>query len=205
MWLLMCPRTSLQYQKIIKSWMQFPLLLVNSQFKIQQVKRYCHREKRRVNMKQTNIINQYNLSMGRVDRMDQNISAHMINLGTKKWWWPLFQFVVNVFVNNAYQIYCQSHLNPGEHGLDALSFCWDIVDAYYRLCGKTLLSVTLFIGNRNLHHPANNLKFNSINRWIAKGAQQRCSSPVCKGTLVCYCKNCNVGLHAECFGLYHCK
>ena len=57
-------------------------------------------------MKQTNIINQYNLSMGRVDRMDQNISAHMINLGTKKWWWPLFQFVVNVFVNNAYQIYC---------------------------------------------------------------------------------------------------
>ena len=103
--------------------MQFPPLLLNNQFKIQQVKRYCHREKRRVNIKQTNIMNQYNMSMGRVDRMDQNISAHMINLGTKKWWWPLFQFVVNVFVNNAYQIYCQSHLNPGEHGLDALSFC----------------------------------------------------------------------------------
>ena len=96
--------------------MQFPPLLLNNQFKIQQVKRYCHREKRRVNMKQTNIINQYNLSMGRVDRMDQNISAHMINLAPKKWWWPLFQFVVNVFVNNAYQIYRQSHLNPGEHG-----------------------------------------------------------------------------------------
>ena len=30
---------------------------------IQQVKLYCHREKRRVNIEQRNIINQYNMSM----------------------------------------------------------------------------------------------------------------------------------------------
>ena len=52
---------------------------------IQQAKRYYHREKRRVNIEQQNIINQYNMSMGGVDRMDQNISAYMINLPTKKW------------------------------------------------------------------------------------------------------------------------
>ena len=51
---------------------------------IQQVKRYCNREKRRVNIEQPNIINQYNMSMGGVDCMDQNISAYMINLRTKK-------------------------------------------------------------------------------------------------------------------------
>ena len=39
--------------------------------------------------------------------MDQNTSAYMINLRTKKLWWPLFRFVVDVAVNNAYQIYCQ--------------------------------------------------------------------------------------------------
>ena len=89
--------------------------------------------------------------------------------------------------------------------MDALSLCRDIVDVYYRLPGKTLLSITLFTGNRSLHHPANNLKFDGINRWIAKGAQQRCSLPVYKGTLVCYSKNSNVGLHAECFELYQCK
>ena len=54
---------------------------------IQQAKRYSHREKRRVNIEQPNIINQYNMSMGGggVDNMDQNISAFMINLSTKKW------------------------------------------------------------------------------------------------------------------------
>ena len=60
---------------------------------VQQAKRYCYREKRRVNIEQTNIINQYNMSIGGVDRMDQNILACMINLCTKTWWWPLFPFV----------------------------------------------------------------------------------------------------------------
>ena len=31
---------------------------------IEQTKRYCHLEKRRVNIEQPNIINQYNMSMG---------------------------------------------------------------------------------------------------------------------------------------------
>ena len=59
-------------------------------------------------------MNQYNISMREVDRLDQNKSTYMINLHTQKWWWPLFRYVVDVAVNNAYQIYRQSHLNPGE-------------------------------------------------------------------------------------------
>ena len=35
---------------------------------IQQVKRYYHREKRRVNIEQPNVMNQYNMAMGRVDQ-----------------------------------------------------------------------------------------------------------------------------------------
>ena len=47
---------------------------------IQQVKHYCHREKQRVNIGQPNIISQYNMPMGGVDCMDQNILVCMINL-----------------------------------------------------------------------------------------------------------------------------
>ena len=53
---------------------------------IQQAKRYCHREKRRVKIEQPNIINQYNMSIEGVDCMDQHILAYMIDLHTKKWW-----------------------------------------------------------------------------------------------------------------------
>ena len=42
---------------------------------IQHVKRYFHREKRKVNIEQTNIINQYNMSLRGVDCMDQNVLA----------------------------------------------------------------------------------------------------------------------------------
>ena len=111
-------------------------------------------------------------------------------------------FVVDVCINNAYQIYCQLHLNPGEYRLDVLGFHWAIVDAYYRLYRKSLV-VT---GSQSLHHPVNNTQFDGINHWIAKDSQRRCSLPGCKGTSVYeYCKNCNVGLHAACFELYHCK
>ena len=129
----------------------------------------------------------------------------MINLHTKKWWWPLFQFVVDVTINNAYQIYCQSHLNPGEYRLDDLGFRRVIVDKYYHPNRNSLRSTALFTGSRSLNHPANNFRFDDINHWIAKGSQRRCSLPGFKENLVYYCKKCNVGLHDECFELYHCK
>ena len=113
-----------------------------------------------------------------------------VQLCTKKWWWPLFRFVVDVAVNNAYQIYRQSHLNPREYRLDALGFRRAIVDAYYHLYRKILPSTTLFTGSRSLHHPANNLQFDGINHWIAKRSQRRCRLQGCKGTLVYYFKKC---------------
>ena len=133
---------------------------------------------------------------------DQNISALMINLRTKKCLLPVFQFVY-VVVNNAYQIYRQSHLNPEEYKLDALGFHQAIFDAYCSLYRKSSSSTTLFTGIRSLHHSINNLQFDGINHWIIKGSQRRCSLPGCKRTLVYYCKKCNVSLHAECFELYH--
>ena len=54
--------------------------------------------------------------------MDENMSAYMINLSTENWWWPLSRFVVDVAVNNAYQICRQSLLNSGEYRLDDLGF-----------------------------------------------------------------------------------
>ena len=73
-----------------------------------------------------------------------------------------FQFVVDVAINNAYQIYHRSQLNHGDYRLDALGFHRAIVDAYYRLYKKSLSSTTLFKGIRSLHHPANNFQFDGI-------------------------------------------
>ena len=108
---------------------------------------YCHHEKRIVNIEQPNIIKQCNMSKGwggwggggGVDCMNQNISAYMINLRTKKWWWPLFQFVVDVTVYNVYQIYRLSHLNKNliSNHLEFLNSIMDDFSKSYRVIAMT--------------------------------------------------------------------
>ena len=88
---------------------------------MQYVKRFCHSAKKKVDIEQPNIILEYNKSMRGVDRMDQKIAAYMINLRSKKWWWPLFRFVIDVSVNNAFLLYRMKEVG-GEKKLDALGF-----------------------------------------------------------------------------------
>ena len=71
--------------------------------------------------------------MGSVNRMDQNIAGYMIDLRSKRWWWPLFRFVIDVSVNNAFQLYKMKEVEGGEKKLDPLGFRRAIVDAYFRL------------------------------------------------------------------------
>ena len=80
----------------------------------QYVKTFCHSAKKKIDIEQPNIIREYNKSMGGADRMDQNIAAYMINLRSKKWWWPLFRFVIDVSVNNAFELYLMKEAEGGE-------------------------------------------------------------------------------------------
>lgn len=170
---------------------------------IQSVKRFCHKEKKKVDIEQPNIIREYNKSMGGVDRMDQNIAAYMVNLRSKKWWWPLFRFVLDASVNNAYQLYRMREIQPGEKKLDALGFRRAIVLAYFNLYRKETSFETLFRGSRKLHNPAENLRYDGWNHWLIKGSQRRCAMEGCRGTSKYFCEKCNVGLHPDCHKVYH--
>ena len=102
-----------------------------------------------------------------------------------------FRSVIDMTVNNSYQIYWQSHLNPGKYTLNAVGFRQAMVDAYYRLYRKSFPSITLFTSSCSLRHPANNMQFDSFNHRIAKGSQRQCSLPGCKETSVYSCKKFN--------------
>ena len=57
---------------------------------IRKANHYIKERSGRVKIYQPNAIAVYNKAMGVVNRMDQNISACIINIRNKKWWWPLF-------------------------------------------------------------------------------------------------------------------
>ena len=48
-----------------------------------------------------NAIAMYNQYMGGANRMDQNLGLYRIAIRTKKWWWPLFAFLVEAAEHNA--------------------------------------------------------------------------------------------------------
>ena len=84
-----------------------------------------------VEIDQSNAISFYNKTLGGVDRMDQKIGAYMINIRSKKWWWSLFRFCVDLAINNAFQFYRLQPLNEGEKRLDLLGFRRETVQVYH--------------------------------------------------------------------------
>ena len=84
--------------------------------------RYVKGQNGRAEIDQSQSIFLYNKGMGGVDRLDQNISSYMIGHRSKKWWWPVFRFCLDLSVNNAYQLYRQQKRSEGERKLDLLGF-----------------------------------------------------------------------------------
>ena len=124
----------------------------------------------------------------------------MIHLKSKKWWWPLFRFCVDVSVNNAFQLYRLRKSDAGESNLDVLGFRRAIDEAYC-LQYSTDMPQVLFPGSRSA--PRKHVGFSATNHWIVKGTQRRCAKPGCTGTSRYYCEACNIGLHPDCFKEYH--
>ena len=135
--------------------------------------------------------------------MHQNISSYMINLGTKKWWWLLFRFCLDVSVNNAFQICRERHLQPGGIKIDLIGFRRSIVEIYFLLFHNKEAPSTLYRGNRSSEKLLELIKTDKKQYWIVKGNQRRRAMRGCSGTSRYSCKKCNVGLHPECFKRYH--
>ena len=69
-----------------------------------------------------NVICMYNRHMGGVDRVDENISLYRIAIPGKKWYFPLFCYLLNVCVNNA-----SLFARAGDYSDDMLAFTCSIV------------------------------------------------------------------------------
>jgi len=169
-----------------------------------KAKRYSRSERKKIDICQPKVVAVYNKGMGGVDRCDQNLSAYMINIRSKKWWWPIFRFGVDLAVNNAFQLY-RIQKQSERHGtasLDFLGFRRYIVETYYRRY-RSMSRKAIFPAPRaSIDTRVNSdARFDAVNHWIAKGKQRRCHA--CKGTSVYYCEKCGVALHPECFKNFH--
>ena len=175
---------------------------------IQKAKRFSSQQKQRIEVNQPKVVQIYNNGMGGVDRFDQNLACYMIQHRTKKWYWPVFRFCVDLAVQNAFQLYRLQERASGAPEHDLLSFRREIVQVYMHTlsprCGLTVASFPaprLSMDRRVLTA----VRTDETAHWIIQGNQRRCVVPDCKGTSVFACEKCNVGLHPGCFKKFHLK
>jgi len=166
--------------------------------------RWSSAEKRRVEITQPYLIGQYNKYMGGVDRMDQNIATYRISIRSRKWWWPLFAYLLDVAMQNAWIIYRQTEgarLRP----LDQLEFRRDICAVYYKRYSLERASVGRPVGrpkHLDSRAPAE-IRTDRTDHFIESiPTQRRCA--VCGVKVKKQCTKCNVGLHLDaCFATFH--
>ena len=76
---------------------------------IQKAKRWDQKEKKEVSVDMPYVDHKYNTSMRGTDRQDQNVNKYRISIRTKKWWWPLFSWRIDVTIQNGWLLFRSSH------------------------------------------------------------------------------------------------
>ncbi|KAK3790219.1 hypothetical protein RRG08_051504 [Elysia crispata] len=47
--------------------------------------------------------------MGGVDRLDQNVGLYRCGINSKKWWWPILLYLIDMCVQQTWQLYRRLH------------------------------------------------------------------------------------------------
>lgn len=95
---------------------------------IGHVRRYCKTERKYVQVPRPNIIAEYNNNMGGTDLMDEFVSNYRIGIRSKKWWWCIFTYLLDVTVSNSWILYKRANNSK----ISQLDFRRNITQTYRR-------------------------------------------------------------------------
>lgn len=72
---------------------------------INQCKRFSTTQKKHILVPQPNIVKCYNSGMGGVDLLDEMINTYRISIITKKWYWCIFTWILDLISVNAWFLF----------------------------------------------------------------------------------------------------
>lgn len=173
---------------------------------VSQVKRYSQAEKKIIQVSRPNLIGEYNSHMGGTDLMDENLSRYRIGIRSKKWWWSIFTWLIDVAVTNAWQI----HKKSGGK-LTQLEFRREIATGYLQSFGSAPKP-----GGRpktsklslSLNRISDDVRYDGINHLVIEipaKKRRRCAGEGCISSIRTMCSKCNMGLCIPCFYIFHTK
>ena len=66
------------------------------------MQRWSRIEKKKIDVDRPHIVEQYYKTMGGTDRQDQHVNNYRSGIRGKKWWFPLFTWLVDLSIQNAW-------------------------------------------------------------------------------------------------------
>ncbi|XP_068207391.1 piggyBac transposable element-derived protein 3-like [Palaemon carinicauda] len=108
----------------------------------------------------------YNKQMGGVDIFDQQLSAYRIRIRSRKWWWPIFAWIINAQVVNSWMLYLKlGNIIP------LLDFIWHFLIVIMKQYGTPRTSP----GPKRLSAAIakDSVWYNGEQHWTKKGDQRQ--------------------------------
>jgi hypothetical protein len=167
---------------------------------LQDTSRWNSQQKERVTIPQPYCIYMYNQYMGGVDRCDQNMSHYQPSIRGRKWWFPVFIHLINLAIQNAWQLHRRMAGSCNEIALDQLEFRRHISQYYCNLYSSISASLK---SSRAVTSAINEVRFDKLDHIVEYCEKEgRCAQCNKNGRFIC--RRCQVILHPKaCFFLYH--
>ncbi|CAH2089963.1 unnamed protein product [Euphydryas editha] len=159
--------------------------------------RYSKAQKQKIKVPRPNLIAIYNQYMGGTDLMDAHVNNYRIGIRGKKWWWPIFTWLIDVSLNNAWILTRKSGRN-----ISQLDFRREIAQTYLKKYGSPPKNG----GRPSSARVLTGMRYDGENHFPKSIVnKRRCADENCKTIGRMECTKCNVGLCIKCFQTYHTK
>jgi len=172
---------------------------------ITKVKRYSQQERKYIHVDRPGVFTAYNKNMGGVDKMDEHVGNYRIGVRSKKWYWPILTWIIDVCVQNAWQL----RRNSTGSKQPQLEFRRELVQCYITRYGIARkgpgrpLSSKRSLSNSRV---PDELRYDRLDHLVINTPdkkKKRCAGEGCTSIMRTMCKKCNVGLCIECFSIFH--
>ena len=168
---------------------------------LQTARRWSRTDGKKVEIGQPNLIKHYNQTMGGVDRMDQNVEKYRTAIRSKKWWWPIFGYCVDLCVQQAWHLHrIQNDSQSKKNDLLYLrrSIARSLMARAPRLQNPGRPMGFATAKNR----VPNSVRFDRLDHLVQPSATQlKCAE--CGMKTKHRCIKCKVGVHDRCFVRFH--
>jgi len=163
--------------------------------------RWSREKRQRITVNQPRIVKVYNNTMGGVDRADQNVSAYRITMRTKKWWWPLFAYTLDLVIQNGWLLYRKTP-SWQQRQLDLLAFRRDVVRVYLMRHAQPARMGRPGRPQSLSRRVPQEVRLDNRGHFFADSpTQRRCAN--CGKNTRKHCTKCDVGMHIHCFNAFH--